>query len=82
MKVKAFDASQHLNTPELQWLYLERCIREDTGEGRLIKYAVNAIIKAQGVCKVSEKANLSPQELAKEFSENANPSMETFLRVV
>lgn len=29
LKIKAFDASQHLTTPSLQRRYLERCIKEN-----------------------------------------------------
>ena len=47
LKVKAFDVSQYLKTPELQRQYLEQCFKEDSGDGRLIRYAISAIVRAQ-----------------------------------
>ena len=82
LKVKAFDVSQYLKTPELQRQYLEQCFKEDSGDGRLIRYAIGAIVRAQGVGVVSERANITRQGLTKAFSENGNPSMGTFLKVL
>ena len=72
-----WDAAEHLRTPEDVWLYLEACADEDSGDGSLIRAALNDIARSGNMSRLAREAGMSREGLYKALSENGNPSLAT-----
>lgn len=46
-KFTRWDAADHLTSEEYMVLYLEACIKEDSGDGRMIRAALDDIARAR-----------------------------------
>lgn len=77
---KKWDASEHLDSPEMIHEYLKAAFEE--GDSRLLIAAIGNVAKAQGMTEISRKTNLSRQNLYKALSPNAAPKFETIKKVV
>jgi len=61
--------------------YLEACLAEDTGDGRLIAHALGAIARARNLSRLADEIGMSPEGLHKVFSGRSQPSFGTILKV-
>ena len=82
MKVttKKWDASEHLDSPEMVHEYLKAAFEEDDSE--LLMMAIGNIAKAKGMSEIARKSNLSRQNLYKALSSNSSPKFETIKKVI
>ena len=53
-----FDTVEYLKTPEDMAAYLDACFEEDSGDGSLIRAALNDIARARGMTHVAREAGL------------------------
>ena len=79
---KDFDIAEHLTTPEDMAEYLEASFEEDSGDGLLIRSALNNIARAQGMTQVARDAGLGRESLYKALSSNGNPEFATIMKVM
>lgn len=77
-----YDPADYLNDEQDYAIYLEECAKLDDGDGKMIRAALNNIIRAKGLSKVGKEIGMTRQGLAKAFSEEGNPGMVTFLKVL
>lgn len=54
----------------------------EDGDPRAVSSALGDIARAQGMTKIAKDAGLSREYLYRALSQNGNPKMPTFLRVV
>ncbi|MYD50324.1 MAG: hypothetical protein F4W93_02405 [Dehalococcoidia bacterium] len=59
-KLTEFDAVEYINTEERARLYLEAAADENTGDGSLIRTALNDIARAQDMSRLARKGNHHP----------------------
>ena len=77
-----FDAAEFLKTPEEMAAYLDACFDEDSGDGVLIRAALNDIARAQGMTQVARHAGLGRESLYKALSSTGNPEFGTIMKVM
>ena len=77
-----FDAAELLNTPEQIAAYLEACFEEDTGDGALIRAALNDIARAKGMTQVARDTGLGRESLYKALGSSGNPEFATIIKVM
>lgn len=77
-----FDAAEFLKSPEEMAAYLDACLEEDTGDGVLIRAALNDIARAQGMTQVARDAGLGRESLYKALSSTGNPEFATIMKVM
>jgi len=77
-----FDAAKYLKTPFEMAAYLEACFEEDSGDGLLIRAALNDIARAQGMTQVARDAGLGRESLYKALSSTGNPEFATIMKVM
>jgi len=76
-----FDAAEYLHNEEDMRLYLEACIEEDSGDGGLIRAALQNIVRSQNVSALARKIGVSREGLYNALSEQGNPSFTLVLRL-
>ena len=79
IQFKDFDIAEHLKTPEDMAEYLEASFEEDSGDGLLIRSALNNIARAQGMTQIARDAGLGRESLYKALSATGNPSRHRYL---
>ncbi len=79
---KDFDIAEHLTTPEDMAEYLEASFEEDSGDGLLIRSALNNIARAQGMTQIARDAGLGRESLYKALSSTGNPEFATIMKVM
>lgn len=77
-----FDAAEYLKTPEDMALYLDACFEEDTGDGALVRAALNDIARAYGMTQVARETGLGRESLYKALGANGNPEFATIMKVM
>lgn len=80
-KFSRWDAADYLNSEEEMRAYLEACIEEDAGDGRLIAAALGDIAKARNMAQLSRDTGISREGLYKALSGEGNPTFATILKV-
>lgn len=75
-----WDASEHLDSPEIMAEYLQAAIEEN--DPALFRAALADIAKAKGMTAIAEQAQLNRQSLYKSLSSNGNPSFDSITKVV
>ncbi|WP_025130546.1 addiction module antidote protein [Pseudomonas sp. PH1b] len=80
--VTRFDAAEYLKTPEDMVAYLEACFEEDTGDGVLIRAALNDIARARGMTQVARATGLGRESLYKALGSQGNPEFATIIKVM
>lgn len=80
LKTKPWDASEHLDSPEMIKEYIQAAIEED--DPALLRLALADVAKAKGMSAVAEQAHINRQSLYKSLSIDGNPSFETVKKVV
>jgi probable addiction module antidote protein len=81
-RFKDFDIAEHLNTPEDMAEYLEASFEEDSGDGLLIRSALNNIARAQGMTQIARDTGLGHESLYKALSSTGNPEFATIMKVM
>ena len=76
-----WDVTDRLRTKEDVCLYLEACAEEDPGDGSLIRAALNDIVRAQNMSRLSRDIGITRKGLYKALSEEGNPSFATVMRI-
>jgi len=77
---RRWDPADHLRSPVRIAAYLEAALEE--GDPALVAAALGDIARARGMTALAREANLGRESLYKALSENGNPELGTFLRVV
>lgn len=80
--VTRFDATEYLKTPEDMVAYLDACFEEDTGDGVLIRAALNDIARARGMTQVARDTGLGRESLYKALGSQGNPEFATIIKVM
>ena len=82
VKLTRWDVIDYLETEEDMALYLDACMDEDTGDGVLIRTALNNIARAKGMGRLAESAGMTRQGLYKALSSEGNPSFTTVMKII
>ncbi|KPB32302.1 MULTISPECIES: addiction module antidote protein [Pseudomonas] len=77
-----FDTVDYLKTPEDMANYLDACLEEDSGDGLLIRAALNDIARAYGMTQIARDTGLGRESLYKALGANGNPEFTTIMKVV
>ncbi|NBF05581.1 putative addiction module antidote protein [Pseudomonas sp. Fl5BN2] len=80
--VSRFDAAEYLKTPEDMVAYLDACFEEDSGDGVLIRAALNDIARARGMTQVARDTGLGRESLYKALGSQGNPEFATIIKVM
>ncbi len=80
-KFTRLDTADYLSSEEDMNSYLEACIEEDNGDGRLIAAALGDIARARNMAQLAREVNMSREGLYKALSGKGNPSFSTILKV-
>ncbi|MFP3539712.1 addiction module antidote protein [Pseudomonas sp. SIMBA_021] len=80
--VTRFDAAEYLKTPEDMVAYLNACFEEDTGDGVLIRAALNDIARARGMTQVARDTGLGRESLYKALGSQGNPEFATIIKMM
>ena len=81
-KFTRWDPADHLKTEEDMALYLDACVEEDTGDGKLVRAALNDVARARGMSQLARDAGISREGLYKALSASGNPEFATVLKVI
>jgi probable addiction module antidote protein len=79
-KLRKFDATEHLRTPEARAEYLNIVLAD--GDPAEVRDALNLVARAQGMSQVAKAAGITREGLYKTLGENGNPEFATVLRIV
>ncbi|ARA83052.1 addiction module antitoxin [Pseudomonas amygdali pv. tabaci str. ATCC 11528] len=77
-----FDTVDYLKTPEDMANYLDACLEEDSGDGLLVRAALNDIARAYGMTQIARDTGLGRESLYKALGANGNPEFTTIMKVV
>ncbi|AXK55411.1 addiction module antidote protein [Pseudomonas protegens] len=80
--VTRFDAAEYLKNPEDMVAYLDACFEEDTGDGKLIRAALNDIARARGMTQIARDTGLGRESLYKALGSQGNPEFATIIKVM
>lgn len=80
-QVTRWDAADYLNNEADMSAYLEACMEEDAGDGRLVQAALGDIARARSMSRLASETGLSREGLYKALSGEGNPSFATILKV-
>lgn len=80
MKLKRFDASEHLDTPERQAAYISLAL--ETGDPEEIRDALGLVARARGMAEIASAAKLNRESLYRALSGNGNPEFTTVVKVM
>ncbi len=76
-----WDAADYLQDEQAMADYLDACIEEDPGDGRLILAALGDIARARSMTRLARQTGLTREGLYKALSGEGNPSFATILKV-
>lgn len=79
-KTKIWDASEHLDSEEAIFAYMNAAFEE--GDPALISAALGDIAKARGMTMIAKRAGLSRESLYKALSQDGNPEFATVMKVM
>ena len=81
-KFTRWDAVDYLKTEEDMALYLDACLEEDPGDGRLVRAALNDVSRARGMSQLARDTGITREGLYKALSPSGNPEFSTVLKVI
>jgi|TARA_B110000263_G_C15098263_1_gene414095 probable addiction module antidote protein len=76
-----YDSADYLSTKDDMQGYLDSCLAQDAGDGRLIQAALGDIARAQNMSQLARDVGISREGLYKALSADGNPSFGTMLKV-
>lgn len=79
-RTRTYDVARYLQSEEQVAAYFEAAL--ESGDAKLITLALGNIARAKGMSEIARKAGLGRESLYKALSEDGNPEMATFLKVV
>lgn len=79
---KPYDVAEYLDSPEDMAGYLDACLQEDSGDGVLVKKALDNIARAYGMTQIARDTGLGRESLYKALSANGNPEFATIMKVI
>ncbi len=79
-KLRKFDATEHLRTPEARAEYLNIVLAD--GNPAEIRDALNLVARAQGMSHVAKAAGVTREGLYKTLGAGGNPEFATVMRVI
>ncbi len=77
-----WDPVDELQSEEDMAMYLDACLEEDTGDGSIVRAALNDIARAQGMTQLAKATGISREGLYKALSPSGNPEFSTVLKVI
>ena len=77
-----WDSAEFLKTEEDMQLYLQSCLEEDEGDGRLVRAALGDIARARGMTQLARDTGLAREGLYKALSVDGNPEFSTIMKVI
>lgn len=80
-KFTRWDPAQYMSDSADMLAYLEACVAEDPGDGKLIQEALGDIARARSMSELARKTGMSREGLYKALSSEGNPSFSTILKV-
>lgn len=80
LKLKRFDAAEFIETPEDEIEVLSNAFK--SGEVGYIAAAIGAVARARGISNLADETGLNRTGLYEALSEEGNPTLDTFLRVL
>jgi probable addiction module antidote protein len=81
-KFSTWDPVDELKTEEDMALYLDACLVDDTGDGSLIRAALNDISRARGMSQLARDTGVSRERLCRALGADGNPKFATVLKVI
>ncbi len=81
-KFTCWDSVDHLQSDGDMALYLDACLDEDSGDGSVVRAALNDIARAQGMSQLARDTGLTREGLYKALSPAGNPEFSTILKVI
>lgn len=81
-KFTRWDAADYLESEEDMALYLDACMDEDSGDGSLVRAALNDIARARGMTQLARDTGLTREGLYRALSATGNPEFSTVLKVI
>jgi probable addiction module antidote protein len=81
-KFTRWDAADSLKTGEDMALYLDACLNEDSGDGQLIRAALNDIARARGMSQLARDTGITREGLYRALSDKGNPELTTVLKII
>ena len=82
LKLKKWDVVEQLKTDEDMALYLDACMEEDPGDGRLIRAALGDVARAKGMSQLARDTGLAREGLYKALSAEGKPEFSTIMKVM
>lgn len=80
IKTKPWDASEHLDSEEMIFAYMNAAIEE--GDPALVAAALGDIARARGMTHIAKAAGVSRESLYKALSVGGNPEFATIMKVM
>ena len=77
-----WDPVDYLESAEDVAMYLDACLEEDTGDGKVVRAALNDIARAQGMTQLAKATGITREGLYKALSPTGNPEFSTILKVI
>lgn len=77
-----WDPVDHLLSEEDMAMYLDACLEEDSGDGSVVRAALNDIARAQGMTQLAKATGISREGLYKALGPTGNPEFSTILKVI
>lgn len=81
-KFTRWDAVDYLESEEDMALYLDACLDEDSGDGSLVRAALNDIARARGMTQLARDTGLTREGLYRALSTSGNPEFSTVMKVI
>lgn len=81
-KFTRWDAVDHLKTEKDIALYLDACMEEDSGDGSLVRAALNDVARTKGMSQLARDTGLTREGLHKALSSSGNPEFSTVFKVI
>ncbi|RWF03013.1 addiction module antidote protein [Mesorhizobium sp.] len=80
VKTKHWDASEHLESEEMIFAYINAAFEE--GNPALVTAALGDVARARGMTQIAKMAGVSRESLYKALSAEGNPEFATIMKVM
>jgi probable addiction module antidote protein len=81
-KFTRWDPAAHFQSDADMAMYLDACLDEDPGDGRVVRAALNDIARTQGMTQLARATGLTREGLYRALSPAGNPEFSTILKVI
>jgi len=82
LKTTKWDAADSIEDFEDAYLYLEATLEDTHGDRAAIMKALGNIARSKGMAEVAEKTGLRRETLYRMLSEEGNPTIDNFIKVL